>query len=119
MLDYQGQISIPVTMARGLVFVSAVISSSLTNDATDAMKKDNLVTALSAQIQISLVLIGTFRKPSVEPIVLAKRWGIISEKAQTTIQATTQRETRNILHPSLLRWMIGIFVIIAWHILYS
>ena len=51
----------------------------------------NLATALSAQIQISIVLIGMVRKPSLEPIILAKRWDIIPEKAWKTIQAATQR----------------------------
>ena len=36
------------------------------------MNDDNLVTALSAQIQVSRVLIGMVRKPLVGPIVLAK-----------------------------------------------
>ena len=81
MLDHQGQISIPATSARRPVFVSAVVSYSLTHDATDIMDNDNLVTVLSAQIQVSKVMIGTVRKPSVEPIVLAKRWGIATEKA--------------------------------------
>mgnify|MGYP006186246423 CR=1 FL=1 len=103
MLDHQGQISIPATVARGPVFVSAVVSYSLAYDAADVMDNDNLATALSVQIQISLVLIGMVRKPSVEPIVLAKRWGITPEKAQKTIQATTQRGIRTMLHPLLSR----------------
>ena len=63
------------------------------------MNNDNLATALSAQIQICQTLIGMVRKPLEEPIVLAKRWGIAPEKAQKTIQATTQRVIRNMLHP--------------------
>ena len=58
---------------KGSVFVSTVVSYSWAYDAVDVMDNDNLATALSAQIQISIVLIGTVRKPSVEPIVLAKR----------------------------------------------
>ena len=102
MLDHQGQISIPAT-ARGPVFDSAVVTYSLAYDATDVMENDNLVTALESQIQISLVLIGTVRKLSIEPIVLAKRWGITPEKAQNTIQATTQRGIHTMLYPSLSR----------------
>ena len=85
MLDHQGQISIPATAERRPVFVSTVVSYSLANDATDVMDNNNLATALKAQIQISIVLIGTVRKPPIDPIVLAKRWGITLEKAQKTI----------------------------------
>ena len=73
MLNNQGQISILATVARGPVHISAVVSCSLAYDAADVIDNDNLATALSAQIQISIVLIGTVRKPSVKPIVLAKR----------------------------------------------
>ena len=69
---HQGQISIPATAARGPVFVSTTVSYSLAYDVTDVMDNDNLATALEYQIQISIVLIGTFRIPSIEPIVLAK-----------------------------------------------
>ena len=85
MLDHQGQISIPVTVARGPVFVSAVVFYSLAYDAADVMDSDNLATALAGQIQISIALIGMDRKSSIEPIVLPKRWGITPEKAQKTI----------------------------------
>ena len=99
MLDHQGQIIIPATVAREPVYVSAVISYSLAFDAADVMDNDNLETALSTQIQISILLIGMVRKPSLEPIVLVKRWGITSEKDQKAIQATTQRGIRTMLHP--------------------
>ena len=85
MLDHQGQISIPTTVKRGPVFVSTIVSYSLAYDAADVMDNDNLATALEAQIQISIALIGMVRKPSIDPIVLAKRWDITPEKAQNTI----------------------------------
>ena len=50
MLDYQGQISIPATAARGPVYLSAVFAYSLAYDATDVMDNDNFSTALSAKI---------------------------------------------------------------------
>ena len=53
----------------GPVYVSAVISYSLAYNATDAMDNDNIATALSAQIQISIALIGMVKKPSVESTV--------------------------------------------------
>ena len=98
MVDNQGQISIPVTAARGS---SAVVSYSLADDATDVVDDSNLAT--ETQIQISIALIGTIRKLSIDPIVLVKRWGITPEKTQKTIQATTQRWIRTMLHSSLSR----------------
>ena len=47
--------------------------------------------------------------------------GITPEKAQKTIQATTQKGIGTMLHPYYQddsEQMIGIFVIVAWHILY-
>ena len=103
MLTHQGQICISATVAKGPVYVSTGISYSLANDATDVMGNYNLATALSAQIQMSIVLIVTVRKPSVEPIILAKRWGITPEKAQKTIQARTLRGIQTMLNHLLLR----------------
>ena len=61
MLDHQGQISIPATAAIGQAFVSAVILYSLAYDTIYVMDDDNLATELSAQIQVSIVLIATIR----------------------------------------------------------
>ena len=72
MINHQGQTSIPATASRGPVFVSAVVSYTLAHDVTDVMDNDNLVTALECQIQISIVLIGMVRKPSIDLIVLVK-----------------------------------------------
>ena len=80
MSDHQGRISIPAAAARRPVYVSVVISYSLAYDVADVMGNDNLTTSLSAMIQISTVLIGMVRKPSIEPIVLAKRCSITPEK---------------------------------------
>ena len=82
----------------GPVYVSSVISYALAYDAADVMDNDNLATALSAQIQISIALIGIVRK-----IVLAKRWSITPEKAQKTVHTTTQRGIMTMLPPSLSR----------------
>ena len=91
MINHQGQISISAKVPRWPVFISAVVSHSLACDATNVMDNDNLVTALEPQIQISIVLIGTVRKPSIDLIVLAKWWGSTPEKAQKIIQGTTQK----------------------------
>ena len=52
-----------------------------TNAQSSKSDNDNLASALEAQIQISIALIGTIRKLSIDPIVLAKRWGITLKKA--------------------------------------
>ena len=67
------------------------------------MDNDILMNALSAQIEISIALIGMVRKPFVEPIVLAERWGITQEKVQKTVKAKSQRGIRTKLHSSLSR----------------
>ena len=103
MVNHQGQISILATVTRGPAYVSAVVTSSLAYNAADVMNNENIATALAAQIQISIGLIGMVRKPSVKLIVLAKRWDITPEKAQKAIQATMQRGIRTMLHPLLLR----------------
>ena len=56
----------------GPIYVSTVVSYSLAYYVTDVLDNDNLATALSAKIQIRIVLIGMLRKPSIEPIFLAK-----------------------------------------------
>ena len=71
-------------MTRGPIYVSAVITYSQAYDATNVINDNNVATALSAQTQIIIALIGMFKKPSVQPIVLAKRWGITPEKTQKT-----------------------------------
>ena len=68
MTNHWGQINVPSTVARGPVFVSAVVSYSLAYNAGN----DNLAAALESQIQISIALRGTVRKPSIDPIVLEK-----------------------------------------------
>ena len=101
MLYHQSQISISAKAARGPVFVSAVVSDSLAYDAAGGMDNDNLATALEAQIQMSIALIGMVRKPSIHSII--KEVGITPENAQKPIQATTKRGTRTMLNLSLSR----------------
>ena len=47
MSDHEGQIILPLTATRGLVFISAFILLSLAYDDVDVMDDDNIVTALS------------------------------------------------------------------------
>ena len=89
---HQCQISITVIVTRRPVYFITVNLYLLVYDATDVTDNDNLATGLSTQIQISVAQICMVRKPTIEPIVLAKQWGVTPEKAQKTIQATTQRD---------------------------
>ena len=120
MLDHQGQITIPSTVATGQVFIDAVISQSLACDAPFVMDNDNLVTPLEAQ---SRMLIGMVRKSSIELIVFAKRWGITPDKVQKSTQATTLRGIGTMLHPLMSRLFRAddqnLCVILAWLILYT
>ena len=75
----------------------------LAYDPADVMDNDNFATVLSAQIQIGIVQIGMVSTLTIEPIVLAKIWGITPEKAQKTIQGTTQRGICTMLHPLMSR----------------
>ena len=84
------------------MFVSAVISYSLFY-AINVMDYDDLATILLVQIQISIVLIDMARNPSVELTAKTKQLGITLQKAQKTIQATTQRKIWTMLHTSLSR----------------
>ena len=62
MLDHQDQISISTRAARGHVYISSVVSHLLDYDDVDVMDNDIVATAMSAQIKISVALIGTVRK---------------------------------------------------------
>ena len=55
------QISISATVTRGPVSVSTVIYYSLAYNAADVMDNDNLASALTFQILVSIVLIGMVR----------------------------------------------------------
>ena len=59
----------------------------------DIMDDDNFVTALEDQIKISVALIWMVRKQSIKPM----------QKAQKTIQVTTQTGVMTIFHPLLSR----------------
>ena len=64
MLDHLGQIAIPATVAKGPVYVSAVVTFSLAYDTFDVMDNGNLANASSAQIQIIIVLKGMIKSTS-------------------------------------------------------
>ena len=57
-------------MARGVVFMSAVISYSLAYDANHVMKDENFAIVLEGQIQNSVALKGIIKNPSIMPILV-------------------------------------------------
>ena len=61
-MDHQGHIIVPATVARGLLFISAIILYSLAYDAIDIMDDDNFVTLLASQVQVSVALIAMVKK---------------------------------------------------------
>ena len=58
MPDHQGQIILFATAARGPVFFSTVFLHSPAYDSTDVIDDDNLETALSAQIEVTVALLA-------------------------------------------------------------
>ena len=66
-----------------------------------------LATALVAAVHMSSGTISAIktgkRKCVVGPRTLAKNWGIGLDGAQRTVEATTQKGVRTILHPTLSR----------------
>ena len=72
MKDHQEQKIVPAIAEKVLVFIGIVVLYSLAYDTINVMYVDNFVTALTAKIQKSIALIGTVRKASIEPNVLAK-----------------------------------------------
>ena len=86
------------------------------------LNDDNFVTALSGQIQVSVALIGTVKKPPIEPTVLTKWWGITLQKTQKSIQVTMKEELglcSILLCLGNSEQMIVIFAVAPWHIQYS
>ena len=74
----------------------------------------------SAKIQISIVLINMVRKPSMEPIVLALRWGITPVIAQKTIKGTITERNWDYAPPFICKSIQSKqqTIIIILHILY-
>ena len=89
---------------------------SLQYDTADLLEPENFEQALEETVNISLVQVnptpetyaisqvrsGT-RRGEVGYIDLATRWGIPLKTAEKTVQMTTQRGVRTVLHPTLSR----------------
>ena len=82
-------------------FVSSANSCSISSALDDKTLLQSLKTHVNASVTGSLKTME--RHPGVQPDILARRWGTGLGTAKNTIQATTQRGTRTVLHPSLSR----------------
>ena len=65
MTNHQGQIILPATVARELIFMSPIILYSLAYDAIDVMDDDTFVIALEDHIQIRVAPIGMVGKLTI------------------------------------------------------
>ena len=92
------------TAARGQMVINAV-ATSLQIDAADFTDDDNFAVALESTscVPSKLSKIVSKSRPKVDHVTLARKWGISPEKAKRTVQRTTQRGMRTVLHPSLSR----------------
>ena len=60
------------------------------------------MTAMEDSITIASVKV-TERRTGIDPVTLARNWGIGLETAKRTVNATTQRGIQTVLHPTLSR----------------
>ena len=86
--SYKLRIDHPATAARGLMFISAVVSHSLAYDANDVMNKSNFAIAVDNHV-FRTALIGMIRKWLIELMVLVL-CVITLQIAQRNTLVTTQ-----------------------------
>lgn len=110
MMDSRGQVLTNDTVGpRGRMFMVSGLQTfapTLPFDLYDCygMAEDNLGMALESNRSVAGVGIArSENRGSLDPNKLAQTWGIGLEAAKRTIQATTQRGMRTVLHPSLSR----------------
>ena len=64
----------------------------------------DLGAALADNINVSSIHTAKDRRPKLNALDLAQRWGISIEKAWQTIVKTTQHDLQSVLHPMLSQW---------------
>ena len=102
MTDFRGQIVDRETIARGRRIISAVSHTCIDVEAIDFTDDDNFGQALQSKVTVSRVGVGK-NKRSITAETLARKWLVSPEAAKRTVQQTTQRGVRTVLHPSLSR----------------
>ena len=102
MLQADGQLKDPIESwsLRCTISVLNSIPQSETLDfhLGDAMHSHKLVDTDTHGPQTIASIIGGVRKPCIQATQLAKNWGIGLETATCTVEATTQRGLRTVLH---------------------
>ena len=107
MIDFRGQVMCRTSTARGRMVINS-LSVSLQVSAVDVTDDENfgLLLESKACVLSSISKVGVAKSKSsqqIDHMTLSKKWGISPEKAKQTIQRTTQRGIRTVLHPSLSR----------------
>ncbi len=107
MIDFRGQVMCRTPTARGRMVINS-LSASLQVSAVDVTDDENfgLLLESKACVSSSISKVGVAKSKSsqqIDHMTLSKKWGISTEKARQTIQRTTQRGIRTVLHPSLSR----------------
>ena len=72
------------------------------HDVSPALVDGSFATAMEDSVTIASIKV-TERKPGIDPVTLARNWGIGLETAKRTVNATTQRGIQTVLHPTLSR----------------
>ena len=107
MTDFRGHIIDRESLARGRRIIS-FMTHTITNhtsidvDTIDFTDNDNFGDALQSKVQVPRVGVSKGKR-SIPAEALAQKWMISPEAANRTVQCTTQRGIRTVLHPSLSR----------------
>ena len=107
MLDTRGNIRKENIQNRNDKIIATVGTNTPTSSDQMITEDQQLATALVAAVHISSGTISVVktgkRKCVIGPHTLAKHWGIGLDAARRTVEATTQKGVRTILHPTLSR----------------
>ena len=64
----------------------------------------DLGVALADNVNVLCIHTARDRRPKLNAVDLAQRWGIAIENSRQMIARTTQRGLRSVLHPTLVQW---------------
>ena len=100
MTDLRGDVIVSETIARGQRIINPL--STRKYHVVDFTDDDNFYKALNYKVNVAKVGASEV-KHGVTLGSLSQKWLISPETARITVQHTTQRGIKTILHPSLLR----------------
>ena len=105
MLQGNGQLKDPVeswSLKRVVVALHSVPQSETPDfHLGNTMQSLVLVDTDNHEFQVISLITSSIRKPNIEATQLAKTWGFGLETAKCSVEATTQRGLRTILHNTL------------------